>query len=86
MNSLLYLRPFSSKVKEYQIKFKRKSDLDQIHLFSHLSGDFYLLFDLIHYNSKGKYKEVSTLARGRGKASPQDKEALRIISEKSENY
>jgi len=25
---------------------------------------------------------VSTLARGRGKASPQDKEALRIISEK----
>lgn len=39
-------------------------------------------FDLIHYNRKGKYKEVSTLARGRGKASPQDKEALRIISEK----
>ena len=65
-----------------QIKFQLKSDLYRIHLFSHLSVISIYFFDLIHYNRKGKYKEVSTLARGRGKASPQDKEALRIISEK----
>ena len=64
------------------MKFKMKTDLDQIHLFR-ISQGFLFTFRFNSLYSKGKYKEVSRLGQRSWKSKPlKTKRHYRIISEK----